>query len=59
MDTTAASSTGSVLDQSAIYAMKKQRESVAQTIGSLVQATTEQLNRNNPSHLGQNIDTTA
>ncbi|MDN0084629.1 putative motility protein [Crenobacter sp. SG2305] len=58
MDTTAVDSGGSVLDQTAIFAMKKQRDAATQTIGSLLTATTDQMNRNNPAHLGQNIDTT-
>ncbi|MCG9106080.1 hypothetical protein LH433_04835 [Laribacter hongkongensis] len=49
-----------VLDQSAIYAIKKQREVVKDTVTTLINSVGQSSSRTvNPAHLGQNVDVRA
>ena len=57
MDNVQSASSTNVLDQSAVYAIKKQREITRDTVNTLVESTQQQTRTTvNPAHLGQNID---
>lgn len=59
VDNVQSTSSANVLDQSAVFAIKKQRDITKDTINTLVESTVQQSRSVNPAHLGQNIDVRA